>query len=146
MIERAAGWLLDPPEFNMAEHDEELFRLAFEGQPYRKEADEIRVNNPARTELYVGQRLSDDAARLLGRYIATNDHLDDLYISNSMDAVDSLFEGLRGSRSLTQLDIALRLSEQLVQPVLPFLMNAPKLKELVLNLGDVNPYSRSFVR
>ena len=101
------------------------------------------MNDPARTGLCVGQRpslyvgagLSGDAARLLGRYIATNDHMDELYISNLMDAVGSLFEGLRGSRSLTQLDIALRLSEQLVQSVLPFLMNAPKLKELGLNLG-----------
>ena len=82
------------------------------------------MNDPARTQLYVGGGLSDDAARLLGRYIAANDHLSQLRIFNDFDAADSLFDGLRGSRSLVKLSITPRFSVQLVQTMLPFLMNA----------------------
>ena len=137
---------LRPPIFNMTEHDAEDFRRTFEGQPYRGAADEIRMNDPARTILYVGtshvgsnrRGLSDNAARLLGRYIATNEHMTRFHISNRLAAIDSLFEGLRGSRSLTYLGIATRLSEQVVQSMQPFLMNAPELKELDLNLGSAS--------
>ena len=128
------------PILNMTEHDAEEFRVAFEGQPYRAEADEIRMNDPARTGLYLGQIrrvLSDDAARLLGRYIATNDHLKALYLFSNV-VVDSFFDELRGSRSLIHIDIGIRLSEQSVQSILPFLMNAPKLKGLRLNLESAS--------
>ena len=125
----------------MTEHDAEEFRVAFEGQPYRKAADEIRMNDPARTGLVLGQIrrvLSDDAARLLGRYIATNDHMTHLTTIDSIPGIDSLVEGMNGSRSLARLVITERLSEQLVQSMLPFLTNAPKLKELRLNLESAS--------
>ena len=127
--------------FNMTEYDAEEFRLAFEGKEttdFYAEVDRIWMNDPAQTSLHVGGGLADDAARLLGRYIATNEHLSQLRIFNDVDAADSLFEGLRGSRSLTYLGIATRLSSQEVQSILPFLMNAPKLKALRLNLGHAS--------
>ena len=111
---------------NMTEHDVEEFRLAFEGidpRDYDK-FDRIRMNNPHQTELCVGRGISADAARLLGRYIATNDHLRQLYIYNGLD-VGSLFEGLggSGSPSLNTLTIEPRLSEQVVQSMLlPFFL------------------------
>ena len=127
----------DAEEFLLTFDDEEEFRMEFEGKPYRKEAGEIRMNDPARTSLHVGARqLSDDAARLLGGYIATNDHMKRFHISGRLVAIDSLFDGLRSSRSLNILAVEPRLSEQLVQSILPLLTNAPKLKELRLNLGS----------
>ena len=123
------------------------FRRTFEGQPYRDAADEIRTNDPSRTTIHLGfdfdfeEGLSDDAARLMGRYISTNKHLTQLQISNGMGAEVALFEGLRGgSLSLTSLDTTTRarLSEQLVQAMLPFLRNTPKLKALKLHLGSAS--------
>ena len=121
----------------MTEHDAEEFRLAFVGQPYQQEYDEIRTNDPRRTALHLGTGLPDEAMRLLGRYIATNDHLKSLHLSSNV-AVGSLFDEPGGSRSLIRIDIDIRLSEQLVQSVLTFLMNAPKLKGLRLNLESAS--------
>ena len=85
-----------------ADDGTEEFRQAFKGAHWysRGEADQIRTNVPSRTSLHLclgvgGERLSDNAARLLGRYITTNDHMTHLYI-NGLDAVDALFEGLVG--------------------------------------------------
>ena len=129
-----------------ADDGAEEFRLAFEGNTtYHDAADEIRTNDPRRTTLHLGadlfeEELSDDAARLLGRYITSNDHIMELRIPNGFYAVDSLFEGLRGSRSLVKLAMNSALSEELVQAVLPLLSWArtPKLKELRINLGSAS--------
>ena len=94
------------------------------------------------TRLYLDEtELSGDAWRLLGRYISTNDHLTQLIIYSSAahrtsESLLLLFDGLRESRSLTVLTINIRLSEQAVQSMVPFLMNAPKLNKLAINLGS----------
>jgi len=49
-----------------------------------------------------------------------------MWPDNNLAGIDSLFEGLLGSGSLTQLSITTRLSEQVVQTMLPLLINAPK--------------------
>ena len=124
----------------------EEIRRTFDGQPFSNEADEIRTNDPRRTTLHLGfdfdfeEGISDDAARLLGRYITTNEHLTQLHIHNGFGAIDTLFEGLRGSRSLVKLAMNSALSEELVQAVLPLLSWArtPKLKELRINLGSAS--------
>jgi len=122
----------------------EEIRRTFDGQPFSNEADEIRTNDPRRTTLHLGfdfdfeEGISDDAARLLGRYITTNEHLTQLHIHNGFGAIDTLFEGLRGSRSLVKLAMYPALSEKSLQTMLPLLSWArtPKLKDLQINLGS----------
>lgn len=114
----------DAEEFR-PDHDSEEFRLAFEGQPYHDEADQIRLNEPflALTSLCLRRTMRGCQMMLAGS--TTNDHLKTLEISDSVVAVDALFEWLRGSHSLTELVIDVELSEQSVQSMLPFLMNSP---------------------
>ena len=120
----------------MTEHDEEEFRLAFEGHPYYDEADQIRMNDPGRFSIHLdGDVLSYNAARLLGRYIATNEHITDL---STRDVSGPLFQELGGSRSLTKLMVDSILSYETVQSMAQFLMNAPKLNSIVLRNGSVS--------
>ena len=119
----------------------EEIRRTFDGQPFSNEADEIRTNDPRRTTLHLGfdfdfeEGISDDAARLLGRYITTNEHLTQLHIHNGFGAIDTLFEGLRGSRSLVKLAMYPALSEKSLQTMLPLLSWARTIESLSLR-GD----------
>ncbi|EJK61214.1 hypothetical protein THAOC_18338, partial [Thalassiosira oceanica] len=142
-IQELSGYSeIELPPSKMTEHDAEEFRLAFEELPHYDSFDQIRTNDPGMTSIHIdGEDLSDNAARLLGRYIATNDHMREI---SMRDVSDSLFERLRGSRSLTELIFDSMLSYQTAQSMVQFLMNAPKLNKLEFRRGS--SYLRVIIR
>ncbi|EJK66848.1 hypothetical protein THAOC_12186, partial [Thalassiosira oceanica] len=142
-IQELSGYSeIELPPSKMTEDDAEEFRLAFEELPHYDSFDQIRTNDPGMTSIHIdGEDLSDNAARLLGRYIATNDHMREI---SMRDVSDSLFERLRGSRSLTELIFDSMLSYQTAQSMVQFLMNAPKLNKLEFRRGS--SYLRVIIR
>jgi len=100
----------------------------------------IKNNHPNVNELEVrssdAEKSTDQAWRLLGRYIANNNHLTNIDLGScgiTDQKMVSLFDELKCSVSLTKLTIiSTTFSIDGVRSMLPFLRNSPKLSDLQL--------------
>ena len=87
------------------------------------------------------ERFTDQAWRLLGRYIANNSHLEDMSLSNCNLITDQkmalLFSGLVESISLTKLWLA---GDEFgidgLRSMIPFLQNSPNLFEITFDRNN----------
>jgi len=87
------------------------------------------------------ERFTDQAWRLLGRYIANNTHLEDMSLSNCNLITDQkmtlLFSDLSSSKSLTQLRLSgNEFGIDGVRSMIPFLQNSPNLFEITFDRNN----------
>ena len=119
---------------------------------HTEELQRIRENDPCKTDFDVDgdedwmQNMSDEDLEQLGKDIANNTHLTDVYLYR--DALDDhrmscLFRGLKRSSSITKMGLyENQFSAAGVRSMVPFLQNANNLTKL--DLDDNNLQSEGF--